>query len=95
MRLSEVDLDLVKSYCNVYYTDDDELIESIIMPSAQGYIASSTKRTLADLDKYPEIVIAYMIICAYMYDNRSMEVSSSEINNILKTTLGMHTFYNL
>lgn len=95
MKLSEVDVDFVKSYANVYYDDDDELIEMIIMPSAKGYVMSHTKRSEEELDKYPEVVIAFLVICAYMYDNRSMESSSSEINQLLKNTLGMHTFYTL
>lgn len=92
MKLSSVDLDYVKKYCNIYFDDDDDLIEDIIIPSAKGYIQSYTKRTLEELDKYNEIAIVFLILCAYMYDNRGLEISSEGINVILKQTLGMHSY---
>lgn len=93
MRLDTVDLNTVKSYLNIYHDLDDSLIENVIMPSAKGYIASFTKRTEEELNEYAEVVTAFLILCAYIYDNRSLEVGSDEINNVLKHTLGMHTFY--
>ena len=93
MKLKYVDLDTVKSYLNIYHNLDDVLIEEVIMPSARGYICSYTKRNIDELSDYPEVVTAFLILCAYIYDNRSLEVSSHEVNNILKNTLGMHTFY--
>lgn len=95
MKLSEVDLDFVKNYANVYYSEDDDLIEMVIMPAAKGYIKSHTKRSEEELNNYPEVVIAFLVICAYMYDNRSATVSETELNHLLKNTLGMHTFYTL
>lgn len=93
LNLESIDLTTVKSYLNLYHDLDDALIQNVIMPSAKGYIVSFTKRTLEELNDYPEVVTAFLILCAYIYDNRSLEVSSHEVNNILKNTLGMHTFY--
>ena len=88
-------LALVKQYCNIYFDDDDALIENIIMPSALGYIQSFTKRSLEELSGYPEVGNAFLAICLHMYDNRGVtsDVYGQQINYILQQTLGMHSFY--
>lgn len=91
MLLSEIPIDVVKNYANIFFSDDDYLIENFIMPSAKGFIESYTKRTEEELENYPEIGMAYLILCTYLYDNRSLELSDSQINFVLKQTLGMHS----
>lgn len=86
-------LALVKQYCNIYFDDDDALIENIIMPSALGYIQSFTKRTIEELSGHPEIANAFLAICLHMYDNRGVATDTQHINYILQQTLGMHSFY--
>lgn len=93
VKLKDIDLSIVKNYLNVYHNLDDTLIEEVIMPATKGYIVSFTKRDINELNELPEICTAFLILCAYIYDNRSLEISGSEVNNILKHTLGMHTFY--
>ena len=93
MKMSEVTLEVAKSFMNVFYDEDDVLIEQVIMPSAKSYIASYTKRTLEDLDNIPEITTAFLILCTHLYDNRSLETTSKEINEYLRQSLSMHTFH--
>ena len=97
MEISKLakDLDLVKQYCNIYFNDDDDLIENIIMPSALGYIKSFTKREIEELNGCPEVANAFLAICLHMYDNRGVtsDVYGQQINYILQQTLGMHSFY--
>lgn len=93
MNLETIDLATVKSYLNVYHDLDDNLISNVIMPSAKGYIISFTKRDIDELNELPEICTAFLVLCAYIYDNRSLEVTGNDVNNVLKHTLGMHTFY--
>ena len=96
MKLSKVDLETVKNYMSVYFDDDDDLIEGVIMPSAKGYILSVTKRTLEELDNYPEITATFLVICLHLYDNRGMILDGEfAINEFLKQSLGMHKFYFL
>lgn len=91
MKMSDIPLDVVKNHMNVYFDEDDYLIEYIIMPGAISHVLSHCKRTEENLEKYPDVNLAYLNLCAYLYDNRSVEVSSTEINYILNQTLGMHS----
>ena len=96
MKLSEVTLDEVINYMSVYFDEDDYLIENVIMPSAKGYISSITKRTLEELENYPEVTITFLIVCLHLYDNRTMILDGEfEINEYLRQSLGMHKFYFL
>ena len=96
MKLSEVTLNEVKNYMSVYFDEDDYLIENIIMPSAKAYISSITKRTLEELDNYPEITATFLVVCLHLYDNRGMVLDGEfAVNEFLKQSLGMHTFYFL
>ena len=60
---------------------------------AKDYVANYT--ALEDLDEYADLVIAILILCQDMYDNRSLYVDKNNPNRVVQTILDMHTRCNL
>ena len=60
---------------------------------ARNYIANYT--ALEDLDEYADLVIAVLILCQDMYDNRTLYIDKNNPNKVVQTILDMHTRCNL
>lgn len=91
MKVSELNRKEVASYCRI---DDDaadiELIDSLFLPAAKAYIRSNSNLTNDDMDKYEDIPIAVCALCSHMYDNRSVEVTSDKVNEIVMNIIGKY-----
>ena len=57
---------------------------------AVAFVVGYTGLTEAELDIYPDFVIVVLILVQDMYDNRSLYVDKSNLNNFVETTLGLH-----
>lgn len=69
VKLSAVSLSDVKKALRIDYSHDDALIEDTVMPSAMGRLQALTGiNDITTLDNYPELVLAYMLICNDYYD---------------------------
>lgn len=60
---------------------------------AKDYVTNYT--ALEDLDEYADFVIAVLILCQDMYDNRSLYIDKNNPNKVVQTILDMHTRCNL
>ena len=60
---------------------------------AKDYVTNYT--ALEDLDEYADLVIAVLILCQDMYDNRSLYIDKNNPNKVVQTILDMHTRCNL
>lgn len=91
MKVSELTRKKVASFCRI---DDDaadiELIDSLFLPAAKAYIKSNSNLTDDDMDKYEDIPIAVCALCSHMYDNRSVEVTSDKVNEIVMNIIGKY-----
>lgn len=74
MQLARIDADAA----------DAGLIDSLFLPAAKEHIKGYYGLTDEDLDKHPDIAIAVCALCAHMYDNRSIEVSSDKENRVVR-----------
>ena len=63
---------------------------------AKSFISKSTGLPVKstdgndDLDTYSEFVIAVLVLCQDMYDNRTLYVEKSNVNRVVQTILDMH-----
>ena len=74
-------------------SDDDEKQLQTFLTVAKDYVANYT--ALTDLDEYADLVIAVLILCQDMYDNRSLYIDKNNPNKVVQTILDMHTRCNL
>ncbi len=92
MRLSEVSLEMIKAYGHIDGTaEDDNLITDLIIPSARAYVLEYTGQNEESADDLPDLALACIVLCTYMYDHRDMVVDRSNVNRVIETTLGMHS----
>lgn len=93
MKLSEVDLTIVKEYLRQDSDEDDRLIEAMIQ-SAKSYICNYTGQTDEALEASEDVVIAVLVLVADFYDNRVLKVNEKanmRVNSMLESLLGRHS----
>lgn len=90
MKISEVTVSIIKQYALIENDDDDTLIESVFMPSAKAHICDYTGLTVDALDDHESLTIAYIALCAFLYDNRSMSITNEKQNAVIQSFLDSH-----
>lgn len=91
MKVSELNRENVTLFCRIDSDAADiELIDTLFLPAAKSYIRSHSSLTDEDMDKYEDITIAVCALCSHMYDNRSVEVTSERVNEIVMNIIGRY-----
>ena len=57
---------------------------------AKEYIISTTGIEEKELDKYPSFISVVYVLCADMYDSRSLYVDKTNLNKLVESILGLH-----
>jgi uncharacterized phage protein (predicted DNA packaging) len=90
MLISEVGIQDLKDYANVYHNEDDQLFSSIL-PACKSYIKGYTGLDETKLDTHEDLSIALMVLANELYDNRSFTVENNKVNMVVKSILDMHS----
>lgn len=93
MKLSELDLPLVKEYLRQDGDEDDRLITAII-DASKSYICNYTGQSIEQLEEHEDITIAVLVLIAEFYDNRTINVNDRlnlRMNSMLESLLGRHS----
>jgi uncharacterized phage protein (predicted DNA packaging) len=91
MKVSEIKVEDVKNYLNIYHDDDNQLIESILR-GTKSYAKNYTGLSTESMDLYEELSIAIFVLSAEMYDNRTMTVDRlSKVNPLVESMLNLHS----
>lgn len=70
-------------------TDADTL--TTLLGVAKEYVSQYTGKTVEQLDSYPDIVHAVLVLCQDMWDNRALYVDASNVNKVVESILGLHS----
>lgn len=91
MKVSELTSQQVALFCRV---DEDAtdvgLIDTLFLPAAKQYVKGHTGMTDEEMDKHEDIPIAVCALCCHMYDNRSVEVTSDKLNQVVLDVIGRY-----
>lgn len=93
MKLSELDLSLVKGYLRQDGDEDDRLIIAIIEAS-KSYICNYTGQSIEQLEEHEDVTVAVLVLIAEFYDNRTINVNDRlnlRMNTMLEGLLGRHS----
>ena len=92
IKVSEVTPTIVGEYLRITEISQSEstFIEGVI-EGAKSYIRTYTGLTDEQLDLYPDISLALLVICQDLYDNRSYYVESTNVNKVVEGILGSHS----
>lgn len=97
MKVSEVTPAFLAGYMRIDEpSDDDMTLITAAIAAAKQFIASYTGKSVAELEEYPDITIALMVLVQDMYDNRSMYAEGSRgfsptPNKTVKSILGRYS----
>jgi hypothetical protein len=58
---------------------------------AKDYVTQYTGKTLEQLDDYQDMIIAVLVLCQDMWDNRTLYVDTSNANKVVESILNMHS----
>lgn len=72
-------------------TTDDTNTLNTILNVAKVYVGEYTGRKLNELDDYKDIIIAVLVLCQDMWDNRTLYVDNSNVNKVVESILGLHS----
>lgn len=94
MKISEIEIDMVKLYLKIDFTEDDVLLQ-LIIDSAKGYLKTYTGLEDAVLDTKEDLTLAVLTLVADMYENRGFTVEemgkTNKINKIIDSMLGLYS----
>lgn len=72
-------------------TQDEQDLLTTMLNSAKSYVLKYTGLTESQADLANELVIAVLVLCQDMWDNRALYVDSDNVNKVVETILGMHS----
>lgn len=96
MKISEVTRERVAAYLKLEADEYDSNLLQAVMDAAKQYIINVTGLPESSedgdsIDSYPDLTIAFLVLCQDMYDNRSMYVDQQNVNKVVDSILGMHS----
>jgi hypothetical protein len=90
MKISQITITELKNYLHVYHTEDDKLIEAILV-AAKAFVRNYTGLSPDMLDISEDLSMAVFILGAELYDNRVYTVEKTEVNPAIQAILNMHS----
>lgn len=99
MKISEVTINDLKQYANVFINDDDNLF-TMILAAGKQFISTYTGLPLDDdpangvtesCDDHEDLTIVLFTLGNEMYDNRDFIVDNDKLNFVVKQILDSHS----
>ena len=87
---SELVIDDLKQYANVFHDEDDNLF-SLILEASKAFVLNYTGLSEEVADTLSDLPICVLVIANEMYDNRVYIVDNDKVNEVVKSILGMHS----
>jgi hypothetical protein len=72
-------------------TESDDGFLKTIIGAATAYMSKYTGLKAEQLDESSDLVIALLVLCQDMYDNRALYVDSANVNLAVQSILDMHS----
>lgn len=91
-KVSEVTSTDLAEYLRVgEVTSSEEGFLNTIIGAAKSYMRKYTGLTSEQMDESSDLVIAMLVLCQDMYDNRALYVDSANVNLAVQSILDMHS----
>lgn len=91
-KVSDITYSDVADYIRLGEVSNSEIntLNNLINIS-KTFISNYTGRTATELDDYQDFVIVVLILCQDMWDNRTLYIDKTNLNQVVETILGMHS----
>ena len=92
VKVSDITITDVIDYLRLEEVSEaDRAFLETALSSAKSFVYNYTGLSSEQADLYSEFVIAIYVLCQDMYDNRTLYVSSSNVNKVVEAILGLHS----
>lgn len=91
-KVSEITVQDIADYIRLdeMTTDEQNTIQTIL-GVAKSYVKKYTGRTDAELDESQDFVIAVLVLCQDMFDNRALYLNGAMQNKVVDSILSLHS----
>lgn len=97
VKITDLDLVLVKEYLRIDHTDDDNML-TMMLVAAKSFIQSYLNQKFADFEEIPdEFTIACLALVSHWYEKREVQsekVSKNELAYVFSGLLDLHRNWN-
>ncbi|PEN61619.1 head-tail connector protein [Bacillus wiedmannii] len=97
VKITELDLQMVKDYLRIDHEDDDVLL-STMLSAAKSFIQSYLKKKFTEFDEIPEeFTIACLALTSHWYEKREIQsekASKDELSYVFSGLLDLHRNWN-
>ena len=91
-KVSDIKYQDIADYLRLYEVNNDDINTlNTLINVAKTFASNYTGRTIEELDNYKDFVIVVFVLCQDMWDNRTMYVDNTNINNVVQAILGLHS----
>lgn len=90
MKISEVSVMEAARYIRAECGEYDPLELQSIMDAARAYISGYTGLSVAELDEYEDLTLAFLVVCREMHDHRELDGASGGANRVIDSIMGLH-----
>lgn len=91
-KVSDITYTDVANYIRLSETTQDDINTlNTLLSVAKAYIQGYTGRSYEELDNYQDFIIVVLVLCQDMWDNRTLYVDNSNLNNVVESILGLHS----
>ena len=92
VKVSDITITDVIDYLRLdEVSEADRAFLETALSSAKSFVYNYTGLSSEQADLYSEFVIAIYVLCQDMSDNRTLYVSSSNVNKVVEAILGLHS----
>lgn len=91
-KVSDITYQDVAEYLRLYEINNGDINTlNNLINIAKTFASNYTGRTVEELDNYKDFIIVVFVLCQDMWDNRTMYVDSTNLNNVVQAILGLHS----
>lgn len=98
MRIDEVTVEMMRDFCGISDNSSDTLLAAC-MSAAKSYIMEQTALTENEIQKYPDLTIAYQVLCNEFFSKRDYTTpaarQSTTTNKCVDIIIAMHSKIHL
>ena len=92
VKVSDITITDVIDYLRLdEVSEADRAFLETALSSAKSFVYNYTGLSSEQADLYSEFVISIYVLCQDMFDNRTLYVSSSDVNKVVEAILGLHS----
>lgn len=91
-KVSEITYEDLSKYLRLSeVTQEDINTLNTLLNVSKAYIMGYTGQTNKTLDNFQDFVIVVLVLCQDMWDNRTLYVDNSNLNNVVQGILDLHS----